>query len=179
MAAKKKGGTKSTTPRKSSARKSSATKSTTESKTARKRGTQVQTAADRDALAATPGTVESRARQELRDINAKGEFELAQDRAVSKEEEERRLEGLTDAQRKRRTEKPEELVPEIEVDKRTGVAYQPVVRPGGTEPIIPPVLEGDVPHTAKAREAGATDRKLALAEEVEPDPLGAGRMPHS
>lgn len=100
---------------------------------------------------------------------------------MSKAEKERRLKRLSPEQRARREKghKPEKLVPQIEVDRRTMAAYQPVVRPGSTEPIIPAEEQEEAPKSAKPRDEGMTDRKLALAEEVEPDPIGAGRQPTS
>lgn len=152
----------------------------TAAKTARK--TAAQQRAEDDRPTATEGSAAdattAREKADLRDSRTgKSGYSIAQDAAVSDEEKERRLEALSDDQRKRReAKKPEkELVPQIQIDRRTMAAYQPVVRPGSTEPIVPED-EDEVPAKAKPREEGATDRKLALAEEVEPDPIGAGRQ---
>jgi hypothetical protein len=98
---------------------------------------------------------------------------------------------MSDDDIRRRLRKPKELQPEIVVDRRTGVGYQPVSMGDGVpiterktgsatpgeHPITPDSVGDEVPDSFKPRQEGATDRQMALAPEVEIDPVGAGRRP--
>ncbi len=72
----------------------------------------------------------------------------------------------------RRNDPPPELKPTIDVDRRTGVEYQPLYMPGTQTPYAE---SAPVPAVAVPRGGGATDRDFALAPEVAPDNRGAGR----